>query len=283
MMNQLRKNQRDAIKSKYAQNLLFKGLYPVAKGLESRMKHLRLSAEEVFLNAMYIIDDVKDDLSDGNYRLRSVWDEVYCNIRELSSDDTEEDEILLATSEVVYYVMLILSYCDGAVYNKLALELVCKMDEHACKTDEMQHLFMPNIWRLGDDAFKKCVMEYMQSDVFLSDEMEEMLKGLPEPSFVVEREHNTKNGEQLTIRQIVILFQHLLNVALDSTYTNISAFSRLIEKVSGYSSVRTSILQGNFDYDTDAVKNDIEVVAKLLDNINRDNNKIADNLRNQIN
>ena len=179
MMNQLRKNQRDAIKSKYAQHLLFKGLYPVAKGLESRMKHLRLSAEEVFLYAMYIIDDVKDDLSDGNYRLRSVWDEVYCNIRELSSDDTEEDEILLATSEVVYYVMLILSYCDGAVYNKLALELVCKMDEHACKTDEMQHLFMPNIWRLGDDAFKKSVMEYMQSDVFLSDEMEEMLKGLP--------------------------------------------------------------------------------------------------------
>ena len=61
---------------------------------------------------------------------------------------------------------------------------------------------------------------------------------------------------------------------------SLEALARLISRVSGHSegSVRTCI-NGGIDYDKSSVKNDVEVVASLLDTVKP---KLAQMLRNNV-
>ena len=90
-----------------------------------------------------------------------------------------------------------------------------------------------------------------------------------------------ENGSTaLTNRQLVILFEALLDLSLSSQFTNIKGLARFISKISGRSegSVRNYITNG-IDYDNAFVRNDVEVVASLLDAIRPD---LAEKLRNNI-
>lgn len=86
--------------------------------------------------------------------------------------------------------------------------------------------------------------------------------------------------EQLTTQQLVILFEALLDVSLDSNYTNQSALATLLSRISGYkqSSMRAKITMG-IDYDKPQAKSDVAVVAALLDKIRPD---LAEKLRNNV-
>lgn len=94
------------------------------------------------------------------------------------------------------------------------------------------------------------------------------------------QEQQSSDGKQLTNRQLIILFEALLNVELTSTGTNISAFSRLISAVSNKSSesIRQLIKKG-VDYDRKDVKKDVEKVADLLNDIAY---PLAQKMRNDI-
>ena len=112
----------------------------------------------------------------------------------------------------------------------------------------------------------------------------DMVESLPRghvPMLVKSKTHSTNDlAAGLTNKQLVILFESLLDVPLSSQYTNIKAFARLISRVSGHSegSVRTCI-NGGIDYDKSSVKNDVEVVASLLDTVKP---KLAQMLRNNV-
>lgn len=81
--------------------------------------------------------------------------------------------------------------------------------------------------------------------------------------------------DQLTNRQLIILFENLLNVALQSEYTNISAFADLISRVSGRSSgsVRQKIMAGN-SYDDVSIKQDVRKLIALVEPISKEKAEI---------
>ena len=86
--------------------------------------------------------------------------------------------------------------------------------------------------------------------------------------------------EQLTTQQLIILFEALLDVSLDSQYTNQSALANLLSRISGYNpnSIRYKITSG-VDYDKQQVKSDALLVAALLEKIKPD---LAEKLRNNV-
>lgn len=146
-----------------------------SRTIERELTHLRLTTEEVFHETFRVLDEVKENPKDASFMMRGLWDSVYCDLRELD-EDASDDELQLATSELVYVVMLMLSMVDGSWYTKLTMVLMEQITENSSHYDRLQMLFMPNLWRYGEEKVKAFLNEYMESDeVWISDEIDECL------------------------------------------------------------------------------------------------------------
>ena len=146
-----------------------------SRTIERGLTHLRLTTEEVFHETFRVLDEVKENPKDASFMMRGLWDSVYCDLRELD-EDASDDELQLATSELVYVVMLMLSMVDGSWYTKLTMVLMEQITENSSHYDRLQMLFMPNLWRYGEEKVKAFLNEYMESDeVWISDEIDECL------------------------------------------------------------------------------------------------------------
>ena len=268
-------------------NLLWDALQNPSRRYERELRNLKLCAEEVLLECLTVMDEVKESPKEASFRMQSLWDSVFCDLRDLDLGDADERELELGTSVIVYSVILVMSMCQGTYYTKLVMSLmeqICEHDEE--EFERLQAEFLTNVWRMGEERLKAYVQEYMDSDeVWLSDELKEKLKDVPLMSVVVKADRNsaaneTKKVGRLTNRQLVILFEQLLNVPLTSGLTNIKALAELLSKVSGNSagSIRQRIMAG-IDYDDEQVKKDVEKLATLIEPISA---TVAENLRNTI-
>ena len=122
----------------------------------------------------------------------------------------------------------------------------------------------------------------MDSDVFESEDIEGLLEDLPEPTSRNEEEKKSTDGqsEQLTNRQLMILFDLFLNKGFSTEYCNQNALATLLSRVSGRSmgSIRQKIREG-VDYEVEDVRNDVNMLAQLLEPIDE---SIAEKMRKLI-
>lgn len=253
---------------------------------ERELKHLKLSAEEVLLECLTVIDDVKENPKQATFNLHSLWDSVYCDLRDLDLGDAEDEELELGASIIVYSVMLVMSMCNGSYYTKLTTLLIDQLCQHGDDTFErLQQDFMANVWRMGEEKLKRYARKYMDSEeLWLSDDLREKLKDVPKMVVVnadsKKPTNDDKKGDTLSNRQLIILFEQLLNVPLTAEYTNQNALAKLISRVSGKShgSIRQKIIDG-IDYDDENTRNDLEVLIALIEPVSQ---KIAERMRNNI-
>lgn len=282
MKNRLRRREREAVKSKYAQGeLLYKAMGKGARELEKRMGHFRFTVEELFMEVMSVIDNVKECPADAHELVDDWWNTLYCDFRDLDTAESPDEEIRLATSEVVYVAMLLLNMCQGVAYTRISATLMGQLTEsHPEAFDELQKLFMPELWRIGEEKVRARMNAYMEGEEWISDDIADMLEGLPiEKNTALPAETKvTKEGAGLTNRQLIILFEHILNISLQSGLTNIKALSVLLSEISGRSagSIRQSIIKG-VDYEKEAVHADIDRLEALMRPISA---TLADQLKN---
>lgn len=85
------------------------------------------------------------------------------------------------------------------------------------------------------------------------------------------KEADTAREGMLTIQQVVMLFETVLDVPLDASFTNLSELAVLLSRVSGYKSesIRVKIANG-IDYEKPQARKDAELLAALLENIRPD-------------
>ena len=284
MKNRLRRREREAVRSKYAQGEgLFKALAKGAREVEKRTGHFRFSAEELFVEVMTVVDNVKEYPQGAVDSYDHLWDDLYCDYRDLDTADSPDEEIRLAASEVVYGVMLLTGFCPGTHYTRLGASLMAQLEgNHAGALDTLNTVFLPNIWLLGEEKVQARMRAYMEGEEWISDDIVGMLESLPEEnvSMAVEgKTDSTKGGAAgLTNRQLVILFEHLLNVSLKPEFTNVKAMATLLGEVSGRSagSIRQVIMKG-IDYESAGVHMDIDRLEALLRPISE---KTADVIKN---
>lgn len=267
-------------------NPIWDALQNPSRKYERELKHLKLSSEEVLLECLTILDNVKESPKRATFLLQGILDSVYCDLRDLDLGDAEEEELELGASIIVYSVMLLLSMCNGSYYTRLTILLIDQLSQHGYETFErLQADFMPNVWRLGEEHLKGYVTEYMDSDeLWLSDELMDKLKDIPKMT-VVSAENRTpanddKKVDTLSNRQLIILFEQILNIPLTSEYTNQNALAKLISRVSGNSpgSIRQKIRDG-IDYDDENTKKDVEFLITLMEPVSKE---IAERMKNNI-
>ena len=235
------------------------------------MKLFRLSAEELFMETFSILDDIKENPKDASLRMEGLWDEVFCDLRDLDTADAQEEELVLATTEVVYAVFLSLCTLNNALFTKLTTILMCQLvEKDALDTDRLQMEYAISIIRMGEDRLRSFMADYMQSDEWLSGEIEELLEKVPkdEATKTQEKEDDAIKTTQLTNRQLMILFDLFLNNGFSTEYCNQKALATLLSRVSGRSegSIRQKIRDG-VNYDIEDVHKDVNLLAQLLEPI----------------
>lgn len=279
MKNRLRKSEREAVRNRYAQaELLYKVMGKGAREVEKQMVHFRFAVEELFVEVMAIIDAVKEDAESASGLCESYWNTLYCDLRDLDTANSSDEELRMATSEVVYLAMQLLAMCQGRRHISISANLMEQLAGcHPEAFDKLSKRFMPEVWRLGEDKVKARIQAYMEDEEeWISDEITEMLESLPDDERVMSDELQAtgvqpkilKGDSQLTNRQLVILFECLMGVTLNAQSTNIKALSRLLSKISGHAegSIRALINNG-VNYDSKQTMDDVKKLAELLNPI----------------
>lgn len=270
MQNRLSKRERDAILNHYKNDILFKWMNRSGRGLEREMTRFRFSVEELFLEVMRIVDQAKESPRDVREEYADLWNTLFCKYRDIDIADSKETEIEMAVSEVIYVSQHLLGMLESSRYASLCLELTGQISLNSAQGyEKMMQIFVPEMYKLKEEALRARIEAYMQNDdEWISDNICDMLKELPEERKKVDEgqdESSVSSGEQLTNRQLIILFMHILNLGNNSRDVNVKAFAELIAKVSGRSSgsIRQKLMV-DIDYESSKVHADIDRLAVLL-------------------
>ena len=269
-MNRLSKSEREGVRNRYASELLYKVLREPARELESEMKSSRFTVEELFLEVFNIVDAIKESPQDVfDDMVPGMWKTYYCDLRDMNTTDASDEEIKLAASEIVYCILMMISTCKGSIYNQIKFELSLQLNEnHPDAYIRLQNMFNASVWRLGEEKVCARIADYMDSEEeWISDYLEEIYDARlrPQPQVESVTDKTVKGEPTLTNRQLIILFEHMLNVSLTSDSTNINALANLLSAVNGRSanSIRTNIRSG-IDYESPAVHKDIDYLEELV-------------------
>lgn len=265
MHDLLRKHERSALHERLADLTLYKVLRAPCSEWQVQLRWL--SPEDVALECLRVLDLVKEDPDEASFELRPLWTDIYNDLRGQAPSVAADEDVCLATDITFYAPLLMLSYAAGHFYTELTGELTAQWQEHAADPTRVIESFTPTVARLRGDKLSRAVDEYMASDEFLSDELDEIISELDEPNAQSDSKDEAKTNEgQLSNQQLIILFEHFLNVSLSPQYVSIKAFASLIAKVSGRSagSIRTRIGKDGIDYDSPQAKADVRTLAELV-------------------
>lgn len=281
MLHLLRRNEKESLRSRLLDGLLlYKAFQEPIREFEAEATGFRLSPEEVFWQVVVVLDKVKEYQEDALIDIRGLWDDIYVDYRDLSDD---EDGLDLFTAITVFCVQTCLVMLNAPLYRTMTSiigEQLAKKDQPSHK---MEAAVLNNITRIGTDKFKAAVQVYMNSEEdWLSDEIEEVLDTTPniQQGIPQKKEDNETKAIQLTNRQLMILFDLFLNKGFSTEFCNQRALATLLSRVSGRSegSIRQKIREG-VDYEIEDVRNDVNLLAQLLEPID---NTLAKKMRNLI-
>lgn len=275
----LQRNEKDALRKRFRNNVLFKALKAPCEEIEASAQGFKLSVEEVFYECIIALDDICEYPSEAVFSYQDFWNDRYNDYKELNTYQSD-DGVADAASEVVLCVALCLNASNTPLHNTLTLSFMRQLSEHCAKQFLFREKFMANIYRLGEDKFKAGINEYLKGQDFISDEIEELLDSIPHVE-INEPKDNTK-GEKLTLRQLLILLDVFLNVGFTTETTNVSAYSRLVAMISGGNagSIKTAMNRmNNINYDSREICEDVKFLASLLEPVKVE---LANKMREQI-
>ena len=283
MENRLSKSERDAVLKRYKNDEpLFKLMKLVGRKYERELKVFRFAVEELFLEVMTIVDDAKESVSEAREEYADLWNTLHCQYRDLCVGNADEDEFSVAVAEVMSIATILLSMCKEKGHTHLSLLFINQMNAYRANAyEQMLQEVMPVVYQIGEEKLKERIREYMESEEWISDDIQKMLMDLPdEPLRILEQEEPASTNDQLTNRQLALLFTHLLDVGHTSDVVNVYALSRLITAVSGRTSGsirQTLIKMKEIDYGNSLVHQDLERIEGLMRPISP---KIADLIKN---
>ncbi len=240
--------------------------------MECELKKFHLSPEEVFFECITVLDDIKENPKYAKTTIEGLADQVFIDFREIDTSCTDSKELKLATCVVLYSLLSLLNETQTGYYTRLCLSLTDNIRKEGDDVyNHLAEIFNTHIFTtFQDDALSLYISNYMNdSELWLSDEIGDLLKTVPK--MVVESNKEIPEGdtddktEQLTNRQLILLFEVILNIPLTPEFTNQKALAKLLSKVSGRSAeaIRQKIMQG-VNYDEPSVKKDVKALVSLI-------------------
>ena len=268
MKRLLLRSEKEVVRSKTTDSTICQVLYPTCKNTEKSLKTFHLSAEQMMMEIISVIDTIRErDPKDAKLYILTLWNEIYCDCRDLSPDNTPEQELKLATATILHGVVLILAHCTTYVsyYQNLIVAILsqCSDPIDGCFCPEINKQYNATTFRFQEQKLCEEITNYINSDDFISEDIQNVIATIEEQEEVP----ISSNSRKFTINQLIILFDIILDTSFENGLSNVSAISRLLSKISGYGedSIRPRIEK--FSYDKAQTKLDAQQLIPYLQEI----------------
>lgn len=290
MKKLLRRNEKEAIRNKFGILPIFQLLLPAGKKIERELNVFHLSGEQIIIEIICLLDNIREySEADAKAFLRDIDDTIYDDCRDLSPENTPDNELVLSTVTILKGLEILLAHCNDvrhvAYYKQLQtlLSFCCSKPQHSEAAIYVQSLFFNTLYRMDEEKLCLYVTQYMESEIFLSDEIDNFLQvlNLDRDDYDVV---DVQEPDKITYRQLVLLFQQLLDVSLNPSYIVQSELAALIAYISGREkeSIRRMIVQLNKELESGNPdkQQSIKDMEDLANRISPFNERIASGLRN---
>ena len=170
MSRNLNPEEKEKLRNKYGEHIYFRLVNQSCKKYERELRVFRLSPEDVFMETLNVLDDLKapdrnnDDLCD------TLWDDLYCEFRD-RGDDIPEEELNKAVAIVLSMVTYCLVLLDDMRYNGINAKLLFSLFEHYGSYSDIHHSIEPHAMKIGVNELKGWITEYMKCDTYMYDEV----------------------------------------------------------------------------------------------------------------
>ena len=287
-----------AFGTEYGNNAIYMVLRSVATSYQWRAALFKLTHEQLFYACLWVLDGIRKGEISTEEGGESTFKYLFDQFKETAPTRTSDKNIAFAVLVSLKCAHLcldpIVDRDDSSEYDMAmgALEQLIYDYEQSyhCRTEVNDMFFMgdfcPREFWYG--TFIPHVQEYMRSDVFLSSEIGvfldeqgeagDELKALHAQVASLQAENCSLKAEldvyrksdkedddkQMSVRQLIILFENLLNVKAAYNHINKSQFADFLIWVSGKTSVRSRIPSQGLDYANENVMRDADFVIERL-------------------
>ena len=263
MSRNLNPEEKEKLRNKYGEHIYFRLVNQSCKKYERELRVFRLSPEDVFMETLNVLDDLKapdrnnDDLCD------TLWDDLYCEFRDRGNDIPEEE-----LNKAVAIVLSMVTYClvllDAMRYNGINGRLFLLLYEHYKSYSDIHHSIDLHVVKMGVNELKGWITGYMKCDTYLYDEVMDYLEEK------VEEEKDT-NEETSKIAPNKVRAQALLEIlkqcGLGLDKQDMTKVARLVGFITGASSekIRQQLSRdGELILNAKTHQNHVEEVNKIL-------------------
>lgn len=248
-MKRLNALQKSKLKEFYRDNWLYRLIMVPAKEIEQKLSRVRLSPEEVFLECLTQLDKALDNPEAFKIEAKMIWDDYYCEFRDNSPSDSPESELGMAATEICFVISFILYSIESSLTIKTIMpKIMKKMIEHQDVYDKIERCYNKTLQFPETNLCIKELQSYVTDGKQLSHTILEQIKEWSEDSLKSgEDELIETEGDEYSVRQLVILFQELLNISTGAEDINISELARYIHNITGrrIETIRTMIKRLN--------------------------------------
>lgn len=174
MNRNLNPEEKERLRDKYEGHLFFRLVNQSCKKYEREMKVFRFSPEDVFIETLNVLDDLKAPNRNNDDLCDTLWDDLFCDFRE-RGENIPEAELDKAVTVVLSMVVDGLVLLDSMRYNGVAGKLNRVLQEHGNDYLGIQLSIDSYVHKIGREEVKQWLAEYMQADTYLSEEVEDSL------------------------------------------------------------------------------------------------------------
>lgn len=263
MSRNLNLEEKEKLKNKYGEHLYFRLVNQSCKKYERELRVFRLSPEDVFMETLNVLDDLKapdrnnDDLCD------TIWDDLYCEFRERGVD-IPEDELNKAVAIVLSVITYCLALLDTMRYNGIVGKLTFLICQHFKDYTDIQQNIHLCAMKVGIEELKDWISQYMQCDTYLYDEVVDYL----EDKDVEEKDTNEETSKIAPNKvRAQALLEILKQCGLGLDKQDMTKVARLVGFITGASSekIRQQLSRdGELRLNAKTHQKHVEEVNKIL-------------------
>lgn len=209
MTRNLNQEEKERVRDRFGEQIFFRLINQSCKKYERELKVFRPSPEDIFVEVLNVLDDMKARPENNADLCDTIWDNLYCDFRE-RGEDIPEAELNQAVAVVISMVMYCLVLLNMTRYNGVVGRLNLLLTEQYRNHLEIELSFDTYATKIGKDALYKWVYDYMQSNDFLSEEVEDCID-MEEAMLIYENSKvylNPKRGTKIDfIRVVNVLYE----------------------------------------------------------------------------
>lgn len=242
MSRNLNQEEKVKLRDKYEEHIYFRLVKQSCKKYESELRVFRFSPEDVFMETLNVLDDLKAPNRNNEDLCDTLWDDLYCEFRDRGQDIPEE-ELNKAVAIVLSMVTYCLALLDSMKYNGGIGKLIYLLCNNYSEFRVIHQSIDYYGKKIGLSELKDWITEYMVCDTYLYDDVMDYLEEKEEEEEV--NEENSKYAPNKVRAKVLLEILEQCGLGLDQQ--DMTKVVRLVGFIIGASSnsLRNNLTTGN--------------------------------------